>query len=93
MRAPGLPAMPGQHLALAARDHHVGDALGDGAALADGEEMLLALHHRAFDQRVLVDAFGMRQHRPGHLDGVVIGKAVDDFLRRVRDRRQLRRRA
>ena len=51
--------------------------------------MLLALHHRALDQRVLVDAFGMRQHRPRHLDGVVIGEAVDDFLRRVRDRREL----
>src|ERR1700739_2270942 len=51
--------------------------------------MLLAFRVRDFDQIFRAQARGLRQHRSGDSDLVVVGKTPDNGWRRLRDRSKL----
>ena len=69
--------------AVAALDQHVRDRLAQLQPLGDGHQMRLALGGRILHKIGFGELRRMRQHRSGHLDGIVEGERADDLGRRV----------
>ena len=76
------------HFGVAAADQHVGDGFADAFAAGDGGQMRLALGPGQFDQLGFLQPDGLREHRTGHRDVVVVRELAHQFDRRVGERRQ-----
>jgi hypothetical protein len=77
-------------LAFAAVDDHVGDGLRQIAAARNGEQMILASGAGDLDEVARPEAAGLGQHAAGHRDFFIPRQVLNDFERRVVDRRQPR---
>ena len=62
---------------VAARHKHVRHHRIQDFSLGDRQQVRLTLGPGNVDQDAVVEALGMRQHRLGHLDGIVLGEFVD----------------
>ena len=75
-------------LVVAAIDQHVGDARTDRLARRNGQQMILALGPGAFDEKILIEEFRLRQHRAGDANLVVAAQPSQNLIRRGLDRGQ-----
>ncbi len=72
------------HLGIAAFDEDVGNHVAQNFSFRDREQMALALAACVFDQHVVVQPLGMRQHGCCDLDFVVESQRIDQARRRFR---------
>ncbi len=76
------------HLAIAARDEHIGHILMQGPALGDGQQMRLAFRSRVLRELTRAELLGLTQDRSRDLDRVVESKLANDIARDVWQRRK-----
>ena len=79
---------PADDPGFAALDDHVGDRFGQIVPRRDREQMILSLDAGDLDQRFGAEAVGVGQHVAGDRNLVVPCQILDDFERRVIERRQ-----